>query len=809
MASALSNLIAAPPLSGVTLLCAAMLASACCGPTASSAPRVAAAAPLGITQIAIGPEILHSGVKRFGINLSGQTFYDSGQMLKNLVFRNPGFEGETWQSFLRCRSVTADSCVDSHAWNAWPAGFLNGAHYEVISGARQGALGLVRESDAAANGHGVTVKFTQAVPGLAAGDFLLVRMEKPGDATAGWWTVATGGATISTEFHDLSPATPGKQAVRLDALGAGQYASISSYFDSTEGRSFLQLRGHFALHFRAKAVSGAQTLPVDLSRLDKLHGRHTFLAKDVPLTPTWHDYAFEFSANEDGSAVGTVGLTFSVSHAAVLLDDVELVALSPANPTAFRDEVVATLRDLQPGVLRFMDNGTSFGSKLDDLIATPFARRRGGSLVQTKLEEDIPMGLHESLTVAQAVHAEPWYTLPATTSPAEAAALVEYLAGPASSPYGAKRAALGQAAPWTSVFPVIHLEFGNEMWNDGDFGGAAIADAGAYAARANAVFGAARASQWFRANASKFDLILDGQSANPWLTGQLLQTASQQNSIDFAPYLFGQFNDASSTEAIFGSMFAEPEQEDIGGTMAQQAKLARSGAHPTAPAVYEVNLGTSGSANNTVTQADIDRTVPSIGGAIAVADHMLLMLRELGITTQCLFALPEYSNPFRQPDGSRKTTPLWGSVVDMGGPSNLRRPSFLALQLMNRGLLRNELATHLSGANPTWNQPASANDKMPASQPHLLQVFAFVEGAKRSMILLNLSRDTGVPVAFAGAQAPRADVHESRLTSANIMDSNEYGRKVAVAERTIALAAGAPYMLPPFSITLLEWQVAS
>ena len=72
-------------------------------------PPVAAhelAKPPAITTITLGPEILPQQVKRLGINLSGQSFYDSGQMLRNLVFRNPGFEGETWQSILRCKSVT-------------------------------------------------------------------------------------------------------------------------------------------------------------------------------------------------------------------------------------------------------------------------------------------------------------------------------------------------------------------------------------------------------------------------------------------------------------------------------------------------------------------------------------------------------------------------------------------------------------------------------------------------------------------------------------------------------------------------------
>ncbi len=217
-------------------------------------PALPSAQPApGITTITIGPEVLHTGVKRLGINLSGQSFYDSGQMLRNLTFRNPGFEGETWQSILRCKSVSATTCTDENQYAVWPAGFLDGAHYEFLSGRSRGITGVVRSSTAAANGQGMALGL--ATP-PAAGDFILVRMDKPGDAQAGWWTSLNGGATLSTEFKDLSPNTPGKQALRIDASGPNQSAAISSYFDSFEGRSFVHLNGKITLAFRAKLLTG-------------------------------------------------------------------------------------------------------------------------------------------------------------------------------------------------------------------------------------------------------------------------------------------------------------------------------------------------------------------------------------------------------------------------------------------------------------------------------------------------------------------------------------------------------------------------
>src|ERR1019366_4867633 len=71
------------------------------------------------TNIAVGTNVLHPSVKRFGMNLGNQDFYDAGQITKNLVFRNPGFEGEIYQSTIRCGTGTVTTCVDDDAYSAW------------------------------------------------------------------------------------------------------------------------------------------------------------------------------------------------------------------------------------------------------------------------------------------------------------------------------------------------------------------------------------------------------------------------------------------------------------------------------------------------------------------------------------------------------------------------------------------------------------------------------------------------------------------------------------------------------------------
>ena len=759
-----------------------------------------------VTRIALGPEVLRTGVKRFGINLSGQTFYDSGQMLRNLTFRNPGFEGETWQTILQCKTATATTCTDRDRYTTWPAGFLNGAQYEFLSGRAKGSAGEIFRSGAASKDAGIEITLANPPSAPNAGDFVLVRLEKPGQAEAGWWTNVTGGAAFATEKNDLSPRSPGRQALRIEAAGAGQSASVASFFDTTAGRSFVQLRGRYTLSFRAKALEGERMLTVKVERLATSHGDHTFFSKSIKLGSIWQDYSFSFSAEENGSEIGPADLTFTCSKTSALLDDVALeAAAGPGNPTAFRDDVVQTLRDLKPGVLRYMDNGTDFGSSLDNLLAVPFARVRSGFSTQQTVQEDVPIGLHEFLELARAVGAEPWFSMPAATSPREAACLIEYLAGDPETPYGARRAALGQRKPWTEVFPSIHLELGNEQWNGGSFPGATLDEPIAFAARAQEVFAGARHGASF--NQARFDLVLGTWAAVPWWTLQELSANTNSDSVAIAPYLFSDFQDATSTEAIFGPMLAQPEQIDLrpGGSVYEQAKVIAGRPHAPQLVVYEVNLGTmNGSAS--ITQGDLDRTVPTLGAGLAVADHMLLMLRDLGVMTECLFALPEFQNPFRAP-GEKKTMPLWGSVVDMGGESNRRRPTFLAEQLINEALLPVMLTTHAVG-DPTWNQPFSNNDKVELPRAHMIQSFAFRDGDHLSLILLNLSRSQSLPVEFEGPLEPRGQVEERLLTSAHITDTNEQKAIVSIhANRLPGFDSRKPYLLPPFSLTALKWEV--
>ena len=349
------------------------------------------------------------------------------------------------------------------------------------------------------------------------------------------------------------------------------------------------------------------------------------------------------------------------------------------------------------------------------------------------------------------------------------------------------------------------------MWNSAAFAGEAVANPVAYGNIAATAFAAARGSSSY--DAGKFDLVMGSWAATPSWTGQELSNSSGYDSLAVAPYLFNSLNDYGSNEAIFGPMFAQPEQVDssptaTGNYMYQQAQAAAAGSPAAKLAVSEVNLST---VTGTAPQNVVNQAAAGLGAGIAVADHMLLMMRDLGITTQNMFALPEYINGFSNSAVPNEDVPLWGSVIDMDGETNLKRPQYYGLQLANSAILPTMLATTVSGANPTWTQPLSTNDSIQLANAHYLQSFAFTDGTQHSVVVFNLSRSGSLPVTFSGANAPSGSVLINQLTSTNPTDNNEgiFTNNPVVAGPTQTSAgnfnSATPYSLPPYSMTVFVW----
>jgi|GEM_PF-542371 len=754
------------------------------------------------TTINVTDSILTKNAQRLGVNLGTQNFWDSGLIMRNLAFRNPGFEAETWQSILHCQFVTATSCTDDNQYTYWPANFLAGATASFIVGPATGSTATVTSSTAANIGVlGVTIQMSGLSTAPSVGDYIVVRMNVPGNAIGGWWSWTTGGATIGTDTTDLSPNTIGKQALSLNASGAGQGLTVSNFDDGTGNRNFITLTGAYTLSFRAKGTGGANQVQITFGRNLFSGSSVNSFSKTLNLTNTWQDYSYTFQAN-DTTQPGTLALQFALYGSSMLLDDVALDEVAaPNNPTVYRNAVVQTLETLHPGTIRYMDGGRNWGSSIDNLLAPDFARQRAGYINISSEQDDIAMGLHDFLTLCQTVGADPWFTMPTGMTTQEMSNLMDYFGGSTSTVYGAKRAALGQTAPWTSVFGTIHLEFGNEVWNTAN-PGASMTDAASYGKRAGVIFTTAKASPSY--SPKSFDFIQDGFEAVPPWTQTALANSTNYDSVDVATYNFGAFNDASSIENTFGPMLSEPEwlNSNAGGATAQQAAIAASATRPAHLAVYETNMGTISGAT---TQAQNNADLPSLGAGLAVAANMLLAQRDLGVTVQNMFSLNGYNTYFSSTASSPATTsPIWGVTVDMGGPTNLRRPMYLSEELANTAILPTMFATSQTGANPTWNQAFTTNDNFSLPNAHYLQSFAYSDGTKLNLIILNLSRTSALPVNFAGLNAPLGPVTIGTLTASAINATNETQTNVAITNTSQTLAANTVLSLPAYSMTVIS-----
>ena len=135
--------------------------------------------------------------------------------------------------------------------------------------------------------------------------------------------------------------------------------------------------------------------------------------------------------------------------------------------------------------------------------------------------------------------------------------------------------------------------------------------------------------------AGKFDLVVGTHAYDPGRNAALLAAAPLANSLAIAPYLMRSVTEWANDDQLYGPLLAQPEQMSREGFVA--AAAAAAGGRQLA--VYEVNLHTTG---GTAPQAVLDRFTPSAAAGVAVAGHMLRMMRDHGVRDEMLFSLPQY-----------------------------------------------------------------------------------------------------------------------------------------------------------------------
>jgi len=821
-------------------------------------PQTSTATP---TVVLNDASILRSNTKRAGLNLGSVNYYDNGQLLKNLIGSlNPGFEPTiSQQIWVVSTAGTPTSFTDPDNYDPVPANYWTGATFTVVAsqsgGAEMGCTGTIASNTGPnyPNESNTSPSFTMSKACPAAfnvGDIVVFsKAASPTPESAwesnqgGFWTSINGGAKLLSDTTDLC-STCGKQALQINTSAVGSSAMVSAYFDSSpEQNLFVLMNGTYQISFWAKAAAGSPTLSVSASRLSA--GGFNCGSFTPALTSTWTQFTYTCKASETQAATtpGTAQVNFSSSGGTVDLDNVNFskTSGSAANTTVFRDEVISALQTYynnasggNPGVLR--DWLGQNAETMDNWSQPSYAHSptAGGALyfVGPSGAGSLQLSIEDYLVICQLIHAEPYLEVPVTFTTQDAAGLIEFLAGPTSTKYGAKRAALGQANPWTSVFSQIHLSFCNECWNEGTFPGQNLGWRSTqpaneflydYSVRAKDIFAAMHADAYY--SASAFDLVMNAQTAQNWaMDGEIARV--HPDSLEIEDYTYATVNSFANDASLWGAAMVEPYDKVIDPSdpsnfyqslhdYQSQKTCGASGGATCNVNVYEWGQGTlSGS----IDQTHMDYINAGAGeGVIAVLEPML-NLQYFGIVNSAYFALAEFSNGGL----NGKSIKLWGNTVDMGGATNNKRPQFLALSLMNQSMIGPMYSCPISN-NATYNFAGNASNgtAVPPGMPALknvpyLYAFCFQNGTKRSLVLVNSDLTGSHTLAFSGTHPPSGAVTERMYTPASLDDMNEAATgkpsntaPAKVVLTTATLSSPTSVTLPPHSVIALDYTSGS
>jgi hypothetical protein len=767
---------------------------------------------MSVTDVTVTDTVRVSGVKKLGLNVGGHDRWGAAKILKNQL-PNPGFEpgvmGTVW---LANNSSTSNTFVPRDwtvATGSQTAGFWDNAEFEIVYGPGAGVSGNVQSF----THNGGNYQFALGNHGNIALN------ERDVMFTRRTFTGATGmHGGVGTA--DTSNPYSGVQSLRMAPGENFSYVQDTSWRDGDHSsHKLIVVEGDWRIRLKARAANGGDQVQVRLYRDGGAPYNPTFLNQTHTLTTGWQTYTVDatIAAGADQTpepwpaATYKPALIFAVTVPGgnagnVWLDEIELYRVDDAtNPTVFSDRFVQRIQDYDPGVLRWWAG--QLGETLDNMTRPWTERGSVGYKPSHTSPGEWNYSAHEFLELCQHIGAEPWIVMPPTASQADLLNFMEYLAAAAGT-YATRRINQGQTAPWTSVFPVIHLEWGNELWGAGTpgdpFGGASVNGGVRLGALSDRAFTFMKASPHY--SASAFNFIIGGQAGYAGRQQEIEANSDDHDSTALAPY-FGQLNDYSSSANIYGPLFAAPFYAAQTGNMFQSKQFLLTGGNGTALSIYEINFHTTSVIAGLPTSLR-NEFVAGASGAIALPLNMLVYMTELQAREQCAFTALGYAYRFDTsggwPPAQDQFVHVWGMLRDLYH-YNTRRPTWLGMQVVNEAIRGDMVTTAQTGDNPSWTQSA-INGVGAATTVNHVQSFAFRNGTQYGIVLMNLSltQQQGVRLHTPGTPGANATIYRIEPPAINTM--NDTTEPVNIQTDTVTTFSQAYEMiLPPHSIRTIVW----
>jgi hypothetical protein len=439
-----------------------------------------------------------TNVNRVGINMSNQSQYGEAAFMQNML-DNPGFElgQECWIFKVGTASSSGFTVLND---NGETSGFWNGATASIRTGENAGSTftigtstvggiftcsggcpamspptgsgGTLQGGSVAVCQSGVDVVMNSTSGGgwgWGSGTAISTAQKYEGNsslaydvsyggspsASFGWDSAIYVGGVCSQ--NNVTPCTVANQAADC---GSGNSCLTAPY-----SGPWHPVVGNFEISLYALAVNSSNpTVTVSLVRNGGTNVSQTF---NLTNDGNWHQYTYTFTGTDTAaSAQNTLMYTQSASNgsaesgATIYIDDA-YVGRAESSSTGFRDEVITTLKTMNPGSLRYMipatldENDANFEGPAG---CTPGATAAGGcDFLKGASAPSTNVGpgywyfaSQDMYPLANALGAVPWFSIPNTFSDADLQQFAENAC----------------AAFSTYNLPSIWIEQSNEDWNN-------------------------------------------------------------------------------------------------------------------------------------------------------------------------------------------------------------------------------------------------------------------------------------------------------------------------------------------------------
>jgi hypothetical protein len=817
---------------------------------------------LHTTRVQISNTAEATGIDRPGINLGGLSNYGPQQLLKSLNYVNGGYFPGTYAGATYPCSRGGDNTETT--WyngithpSGYPSDFWAGASFVAIhgeTGASYGS-GVVTASTSNTGSTGITFTLSPELSvacNPSQNDVLIVRQMGSNGVLApnrllnvcpgaSWITTDTSPASSNTQ-HSLEMPTDCGLTFYLDATVLQRTNTNASL--AAQQVNFINVNGSYDVTFKAKCLVAGCSVKFSLGRV----GGTTYIPSKI-VSPEfsktsrvgWTTYDYPFAASEKG--VQDQAVVYSLTcTGSCLLQDVDVIEGSTltGNTTVFRDAVVYELQKIHPGSIRYMDASQWCSDVADEIAPTGDRRWCGGNEYTPGVGQ--PIGYNDVLALANFIGSDVLVSVGMLNQPSDWTTLINWLS------------TSGWISTYASTGHKIYLEDGNEAWNSGVMPSLHNGNGMAYGHTLGPNMAAAKSASGYNPNIIK--LVANGWVAPNqgygqfgWVHNVLTVAQAIHNGlpdfVDDAPYMLnylGNFNtsgvNVSTTGAPFLDEWAEIANVDSviptsnfpkSMYLNQQYAKANFG---VGTLVYEANQSTT--AGVAATQLQLDQIGASVGNALAVAEHILLMQRGAQVIGPIhTFTLAEpYTRYTCNGSGcaSGAVMPLGANLFMGTGPGQARgsattdRPLAIALGIINRAIGSNsDLMAVTQSGTPTFNYPGGQNQNgsptIPANPavPYV-NCFAYSNGTGNwTAICFNNNLTRAESVILAGPGAPTGPVTETIFPKSTnvITDHNENTFLGAASEAAVVAVpspfstSGIAYSIPPASFIALTYTAAA